>query len=109
MIMLSESTKNKLKAHWGDKADALDCMAELRVYDPLSAWQVYIYAMNPDDENEISILVSVNAGIPPFLTNATMHEINTLFNKDGEKFKIDVEYRPRNVGILFKSLNQGFE
>lgn len=108
MISIDAKTASKLKNNWGDKADSLACMAEMRVYDPLSNWQCYIYAVNPENEDEIMCLISGGKNIEPMTTAWTMHELNLLYNSHGEGAEIDTEYRPRRTAELFKLLNQGF-
>jgi hypothetical protein len=104
--MLNDKQKEKLKSSWGDKAEALDCLAEVRVYDPLSDWQCYIYAMNPDNENEILCLISLGKNLFPVFSEWTMHEISLLYNSHGENAEIDLEYRPRNINEIYKKLRE---
>lgn len=108
MISINAQTLSKLKQNWGDKAESLSCMSEMRVYDPLSDWQCYIYAVNPDNEDEIMCLISGGKNIEPLTTNWTLYELNLLYNSHGEGVEIDIEYRPRRTAELFKLLNQGF-
>ena len=108
MITISQSTIAKLKANWGDKAEALDCKAELRVYDPLSRWVCYIFAMNPANENEIKVLVSLRPNMQPMMLECTLDDINLRYNQDGEHMEVDAEYRPRDVSTLFIKLSEGY-
>jgi len=108
MILINADIISKLKNNWGDKAESLACMAELRVYDPLSDWQCYIYAMNPDNEDEIMCLISGGKNVEPITTEWALSEMELLYNSDGEGVEIDKEYRPRRTDELFKILNQGF-
>jgi len=102
--MLNNKQKEKLKASWGEKASSMACMAEVRVYDPLSPWECYIYAMNPDDEDEICCLIK---GFFVEVAEWRLNELASCFNAHGEPPKIDYEYRPRRVSELFKILNEG--
>lgn len=102
--MLNDRQKEKLKASWGDKASSMACMAEVRVYDPLSPWECYIYAMNPEDEDEICCLIK---GFFVEVTEWRLSEIASRFNANGEPVEVDYEYRPRRAAELFKILNQG--
>ncbi len=92
----------KLKNNWGDKANSMDCMVEVRVYDPLSSWECYIFAMNPDNEDEISCIIK---GFFVEIVEAwSVKEIMSRFNSEGESLQIDYEYRPRKAAELFKTL-----
>jgi hypothetical protein len=104
--LINDAIKAKLKSNWGDKAEALDCQAELRVYDPLSAWQCYIYAMNPENEDQIMCLISARKTLPPITTDFTISELQLLYNEHGENVQIDTEYRPRSIETLFTKLNE---
>lgn len=101
--MLSHSQKEKLKASWGDKASSMACMAEVRVYDPLSTWECYVYAMNPENEDEIACIIN---GFFVEVCNWSLSELTSRFNSDGEPLQIDYEYRPRRACELFKILNE---
>lgn len=102
--MISHSQREKLKASWGDKASSMACMAEVRVYDPLSPWECYIYAMNPDNEDEICCIIK---GFFVEVCEWRLSEIASRFNANGEPVEVDHEYRPRRAAELFKILNQG--
>lgn len=102
--MISHSQKEKLKASWGDKASSMACMAEVRVYDPLSPWECYIYALNPENEDEICCIIK---GFFVEVCEWRLSELASRFNANGEPVQVDYEYRPRRAAELFKSLNQG--
>jgi len=101
--MLSNNQKEKLKKNWGDLADNLACKAEIRVYDPLSKWECYIYAMNPDDEDEIDCIVT---GAIVFAGRWTISELFAIFNADGEFVKIDPDFVPRCAKTIYDKLKQ---
>lgn len=102
--MLNQQQKEKLKANWGDKADSMACKAEVRVYDPTSPWRCYIYAMNPEDENQVCVLVR---GFEVETCEMDMRDLQSMFNVEGEGPIVDMEFRPRQVSQLFKLLNEG--
>ena len=104
-MILTQALKDKLKANWL-LAESMACKAELRVYDPLSVWQCYLIAMNPQDENEVACILSTTMGHCIY-TLWTIKEINDLYNWEGEKPSIDLEYRPRMASQIFKQLNGG--
>lgn len=101
--MLPNQIKKKLKANW-PKAESMDCNAEIRVYDPGSPWECYIFAMNPEEENEIWCVIH------GYNTEVTLYYINALFamfNAMGEAPIIDEEFRPRNAGQIYRKLTEG--
>jgi len=104
--MLNSAQIDKLKANWGQKADSLACYAEVRVYDPLSFWECYIFAMNPEDDDEIECIVKVGKDQPASVEKWFMTNIKGLFNSHGEGVQVDDEYRPRRAAELFKQLSR---
>jgi hypothetical protein len=80
------------------------CMAEVRVYDPLSSWECYIYALNPQDEDEICCIIK---GFFVEVTTWKLSEIQQRFNSEGEHVVVDNEFRPRRAAELFKILSRG--
>jgi hypothetical protein len=96
--------KEKLKASWGEKASSMACMAEVKVYDPLSPWACYIYALNPDDEDEICCIIK---GFVIEACEWRLSELARRFNCEGEGVQIDHSFRPQLASKLFKILNQG--
>ncbi len=101
--MLNTNQLDKLKSNWGEKAESMACMAEVRVYDPLSSWECYIYALNPQDEDEISCIIK---GFTVEVCDWRLSEMFKHFNSHGEPPEIDVEYRPRRAAELFKYLSE---
>lgn len=104
--MINNKHKERLKINWGEKADSMACMAEVRIYDPLSTWQCYIYALNPEDEDEVYCLVKVGDQQKATVERWYLTNIYNLFNYHGEKVKVDQEYRPRRVDHVLKKLNE---
>lgn len=102
--MINAYQKKILKENWGDKADCLSCLAEVRLYDALSFWQCFIYAMNPENENEIMCIVSAGKNLQPENTEWTMSEISSLYNSDGEGVEMDFGFRPRRALEILKTL-----
>lgn len=99
--------KEKLKKNWGERAEALQCLAEIRLYDPLSPWQCYILALDPEDETTVFCIISGGNNLEAMATTWTLYEIAMLYNAYGEGVKIDQEYRPRKAEIIFKELQEG--
>ncbi len=101
--MLTTKQLEKLKASWGEKASSMACMCEVRIYDPLSPWSCYIYAVNPDDEDEISCIIT---GFEVETCTWRLSELTSRFNAEGEPPQVDYEYRPRRAAELFKILSE---
>lgn len=100
-INLSEKQKKALLNNWGDKADALACNAIVRLYDSLSKWEFYIYAMNPEDENQVSLILKNSFG-SRLNEQWTIDELEGMYNDHGEGLNVDESYRPRSVESLLK-------
>lgn len=99
--MLSNLQKENLFKSWGEIADSMQCKAEVRVYDPLSSWECYIYALNPEDEDEMCCVIN------GFYVEAIKWRLSDLFsyyNMHGEAAEIDYEFRPREIGEIYKIL-----
>lgn len=104
--MLNNKQIEKLTANWGEKADSMACFAEVRVYDPLSFWECYIFALNPEDNDEIDCIVKVGKDQAPTVERWFLTNIKGLFNYHGEGVQLDNEYRPRRAAELFKKLSE---
>ena len=103
--MINQHVKTILMKNWGDEADSLNCYAEVKFIDPLSDWQCYIYALNPDDEDRIECLLYTRTmGVQ--LANWSLKELCLLHNEEGESPIIDAEYRRTRASELFKKLNE---
>lgn len=96
----------KLQSNWGDLADALECNAEVRVYDPHSSWQCYIYAQNPEYPDELK---SILCGFSIEVCDICLSEIESLYNIYGEKVMIDEYFRPIKASKLLKKLLKYYE
>lgn len=103
--MLSPTDKQNLLQNWGDKAEALACKAEVRVYDPSSSWECYLIALNPDDENTVKCLIRPHKNAETVYEEWTLENIKSLFNENGESVIVDDEYMPQGAAQLFKNLN----
>lgn len=102
-LKLTADQKTKLKSAWHNHADSLDCMAAMRVYDPCSKWECYIYAMNPEDEDEIQCIIN---GFVVEVTHWRISEIQNVFNSEGDGVLVDHEYRPVLANQLIKTLSE---
>jgi hypothetical protein len=101
VINLSIAQRQKLLASWGERADSLAATAELRVYDPLSCWECFIYALNPDDQDEIACILH---GFTVETCNWRLSELASHFNANGEAPIVDKEYRSREANVILKML-----
>ena len=104
--MLTHRQKQNLISNWGDKAESMACNVELRVYDHLSSWQCYIYALNPEDEDEVMCLVKVSKQQAVSVERWFLTNIMSLFNEHGEGVVVDEEFRPRMVSEIYNKLRE---
>jgi len=103
--MINEATTQKLKDNWGDKAECLACNAEIKLFDPLSCWECYILAINPNDENECKVIL-VNEAKEVLVLDTLMQDLLGRWNGEGEFMEIDHMFKPRQASSLFKILNE---
>jgi hypothetical protein len=101
--MLSQHQKQKLMSNWGYPADTMTCKAEVRVYDPASRWECYIYALNPHDQQEICCIIN---GFYVEICRYSIQELYTLYNQHGEPVQVDYEYVPREAAEIYRMLKQ---
>jgi len=101
--MITKTQSDRLKDNWGAPAEALACYALIRFFDPLSPWECYLLAQNPDDEDEIACLIK---GFFVELSHWRLSELANRYNAAGEPIQIDNHYRPRRAAELFKQLSE---
>lgn len=101
--MINKSTIARLMANWGDRADAMACNAEIRLYDSSSDWCAYIFAMNPEDPDQV---VCIFNGFDVGVETASMDHLLGLFNPNGDFPLIDRDFRPMDAQILLKKLTE---
>lgn len=92
--------KKRLQENWGEKAETLNCYAEIKLYDPLSSWCCYIFAMDPSEELIHCLLYSDAMGIEIY--TQCMQYIHSMYNEEGEHPKIDYEFRRTKVEELLR-------
>lgn len=102
-MKISYEQKQKLMQNW-ENAHALQCRAEIRVYDPLSSFQCYIIGMYDEDEDTIYCIIQTNKCDTPKTTLYTMLQLDEMYNENGEGLEIDLEYRPRQALEILKQL-----
>lgn len=100
--MLSLRDKEALKKNWGERADTLNCYAEVKLIDPLSSWCCYIFAMDDSEEMIHCLLYSDAMGVEIY--TQSMYDIQSMYNEEGEHPRIDKEYRRTRVTELLRRL-----
>jgi len=101
--MLSPKQVETLQKNWGVISECLSCKSEVRVYDPLSTWECYIHAMNPDNPDEVVCIIN---GETVEVSIWSLKEIAALFNSHGDSIRVDTSYRPRLAKEVYKSLRK---
>jgi hypothetical protein len=103
--MLNESIRNKLMNNWGEMSECLARKAEVKLFDSLSCWECYLLAINPQDEDEcISILVTEEREV--IILEASLHDLLSHWNRDGEFMELDPLFVPRHAETLLKILQK---
>ncbi len=105
-MRLTANQVKRLKENW-DRAEALSCFAEMRLYDECSEWQCYLLAMNPENDNEVFCIIRGGRNLEPESLAWSIHEISLLFNANGEGVRVDTEFRRREAVEVFKRLKGG--
>lgn len=100
--MLSLKDKELLKNNWGDRANALECYAEVKLIDPLSSWACYIFALDQNEELMHCLLYSDAIG--PEIYTHNIVDVYGMYNEHGENPIIDEEFRRIKVKELLKRL-----
>ena len=101
--MLSHTIKQALKKNWGEKANTLNCFAEVKLIDPLSSWCCYIFAMDESEEVVHCLMYSDMIGVEIY--TQCMYDIQAMYNEEGEHPIVDKEYRRTRVTELLKRLS----
>jgi hypothetical protein len=101
-VLLSQKHKEALKKNWGERADTLNCYAEVKLIDPLSSWCCYIFAMDNDEEVVHCLLYSDAIGVEIY--TQCMHDIHSMYNEYGEHPIVDEEFRRTRVTELLRRL-----
>lgn len=100
--MLTEHIKNALISNWGDRAEAMDCYCEVKYIDSMGFWKVYIYALDPNDEDSIKCICDTLFGAK--LIDWSLTDLLNCFNENGEHVYVDPEFRRIKADILYKKL-----
>jgi len=94
-------TKKKLIENWGDRAEAMDCLVEVKYIDELSRFACYIYALNPEDEDEIACIIHTGH---IDVCKWSLRELQRSYNGHGDNPIIDSEFRSTLASTLLKKL-----
>ena len=90
----------RLKLSWGDKASALDCYAEVRLYDPMSSWECYLFAMDAQEETVSCLLVSNMCRVD--ISTVSILTLASMYNSEGEPPLVDTHFRRRSILSILK-------
>lgn len=104
--MLTNNQIARLLANWGERADALDCNAEVRIYDPNGPWECYIYALEPNEQDQIACILS---GESVEITAWSMAQMQLTFNANGEPPENDMSFVPIKITRLLEKLKGRYE
>lgn len=102
--MISGRVKDLLKRNWGEKAEAMACYAEAKLMHPRRAVAWYLFAMNPEDEDEICAIV---ANPFPSAYRGSLSEILEAYQGVAEDLQLDQEFRRIRADVLYKKLQEG--
>jgi hypothetical protein len=100
--VINQKIRETLKKNWGERADTLNCYAEVRLYDPLSSWCCYIFAMDEDEEEVKCLLYSDPMELEMY--NGSLKDILSMYNEEGEHPIIDHEFRRIRLNNLIRRL-----
>jgi hypothetical protein len=100
--MLTEKIKEALQNNWGERSDALNCYAEVKLIDPLSSWCCYIFAMDRNEEMIHCLTYSNAIGVEIYIES--MQNIQAMYNEEGENPIPDNEFRRTRVSELLNRL-----
>lgn len=95
---------DKLKQAWGEKADALDCIAHIRIDDPAGKLSFYVIAVDPHDEEKMMCIIDSPVSLEIAVVNS--RDIFALFDSDGSNAQIDTTWRPQKASVLYKKLRE---
>jgi len=98
---MNNNIKQALMKNWGERAESMQCYAEVKYILPNQKWSCYVYALDPNDEDTIKCLVPScsDVAVEWCLTGL----LNT-FDHHGEYVQVDHDYRKKNVAVLYKKL-----
>lgn len=96
--MIPEHHKEQLQKNWMLR-DTLEYLAEFRIYDSLSDFELFPLAIEDDQ-----VYCMVGKGLCMPLQTVHMHikDLENMYNRDGEQLEIDHEYRKRKAKDILK-------
>lgn len=99
--MIPETTKQRLRDNWGEKADAMECYCEIKFMSENPRWECYIYALDPDNNDSIACIIPEGSQL---LWEWSLKELNQAYDRQGENFWIDEEFRRIKASTLYRKL-----
>ena len=99
--MLDDDVIERLKKNF-EHVDALGGIAEVRLYDPLSSWECYILAIDPENEEFAAVMMCDGGRL--WFEEVSLHDLLLKHNLDGELMEIDHDFIPCSVLELHKTL-----
>src|SRR5574338_1559331 len=99
-MLIAQDVKDRLKKNWGEKAETLNCYAEVKLIDPLSSWACYIFAMDKDGDMVNCLLYSDAMGVEIY--TQCICDIYSMYNEEGENPMVDTEFRRMRVIELLR-------
>lgn len=97
-------TVDKLKEAWGEKASALDCMALVKVDDPLGGLSFYVIAVDPVDENKLMCIVDSPVSVE--VAEIDGNDLFNLYDTEGNFAHIDTNFRPQHAQTLYRRIRE---
>ena len=104
MLILNQRIKDKLKENWGERAIALEVYAEVKLFDPLSSWICYLFAMDENEQYVQGLFYSNLCGYE--IEIMEWNDLQNMFNEEGDNPQIDEEYRRMTVKEILKRLRR---
>ena len=94
------NTLSKLQANWGDKADSYDCYAWMRLYDPESRWECYVYAIDPLNEQGAKVCVYNGTWV---FSQVNLDEMMVSFVcENGRAPRHDLDFKGKHLKNILK-------
>jgi len=99
--MIPESIKHRLMENWGDKANAMECYAEVKFIDTMSQWCCYVYALDPSDNDTICC---ISPGYGEQVHTMSLQDLCNTYDSYGEYVFMDTEYRRMKASDLYRKI-----
>lgn len=97
---MNQATIQNLMGNWVAR-ESFTTLAEVRVIDPASSWEWYIFAINPEYPDEIMVVVN---GWELTVEQLSYTELTEMRNLFGDELEVDNSYRPMPVHKIITEL-----